>query len=138
MQTKIYRQQHGDMRRELNDLRKTIMPLQPEEARARLARLAGLLKIHLAMEDRALYPRMLTHGDPEVRQTAGEYQQSMGNLAQAFEAFYERWRKHGEIEAHASEYADAYQALAQALNRRMDLEDKNLYDLVDEKVDLAS
>lgn len=122
----------------LEEMARCLMPLDPEACRSSLAKLAGVLKIHLAMEDNALYPRMLTHAEPEVRKTAAEYQQSMGQLAPAFEAFYEKWRRHGAIEAAPEEFAGACRAIAQALKQRMDLEDANLYDMVDERVVLAS
>lgn len=138
MQTKLYRQQHGEMRRLLDEASKNALPLDPESCRSTLARLAGILKIHLAMEDKALYPRMLTHDDAQVRQTAGEYQQSMGQLAPAFESFYERWRLHGAIEQAPQEFSGALRVIQRALRERMDLEDANLYDLVDDRVNLAS
>lgn len=138
MQTKVYRQQHGEMRRLLDEAGHKLLPLDPEGCRSALARLSGVLKIHLAMEDKALYPRMLTHGDARVRETAGQYQESMGRLAPAFHAFYEKWRHHGSIEASPAEYAGGFHVIEKELKQRMDMEDANLYELVDQRVDLAS
>lgn len=138
MQTKLYRQQHGEIRRLLGDIQQTLNPTDAEKGRSGLAQLAGVLKIHLAMEDNALYPRMLAHDDAAVRATAAEYQESMGHLAPAFEQFYEKWRRHGAIEADSSEFARSYRALALALEDRMRMEDANLYDLVDRKLELVS
>lgn len=138
MQTKIYRQQHGEMRRMVQELSRYLVPIDPEACRSSLAKLAGILKIHLAMEDNALYPRMLANPDAAVRKIAAEYQQSMGQLAPAFETFYEKWRRHGAIDSAPQEFVDACRGIADALKKRMDLEDANLYQLVDERVTLAS
>lgn len=81
---------------------------------------------------------MVAHSDPAVRQTAAEYQQSMGQLAPAFEAFYEKWRRLGAIESEPGEFVTAWRGIVDALNQRMDLEDANLYRIVDERVVLAS
>lgn len=126
------------MRRMLAESARAIAPVDAEACRSNIAKLAGILKIHLAMEDSALYPRMLAHPEAAVRETAAEYQRSMGQLAPAFEAFYEKWRRHGAIESAPEEFASAWRGIVDALNQRMDLEDANLYDLVDERVELAS
>lgn len=122
----------------LTEATRCLVPLDAEACRSGIAKLAGILKIHLAMEDKALYPQMLAHSDAMIRQTASEYQQSMGQLAPVFEAFYEKWRKHGVIESAPNEFVSAYRALADALNKRMDMEDANLYQVVDENLVLAS
>lgn len=126
------------MRRMLDETARCLIPLDPEACRSGLAKLAGVLKIHLAMEDNALYPRMLAHTDAAVRQTASEYQKSMGQLAPAFETFYEKWRRYGEIESAPDEFIAAWRAIADALKKRMDLEDANLYQVADEHITLAS
>lgn len=138
MQTKLYRRQHGDIRRLLHEAARNLVPLDPDACRSTLAKLAGMLKIHMTMEDHALYPRLLTHDNPSVRQTASDYQQSMGQLGPAFEGFFAKWSAHGAIEAEPAQYAAGQRVIAQALKQRMDLEDTNLYDLVDEHADLAS
>lgn len=122
----------------LEEISRCLVPLEPEACRSEIAKLAGILKIHLAMEDKALYPLMLAHAEPAVRRTAAEYQQSMGKLAPAFDAFYEKWRRHGAIESASGEFVGAYRGIADALNKRMDMEDANLYQVVDEHVVLAS
>lgn len=138
MQTKLYRRQHGDIRRLLHEATRNLVPLDPDACRSTLAKLAGTLKIHIAMEDNALYPRLLAHQNPAVRQTASDYQQSMGQLGPAFEQFFARWSAHGAIEAQPAHYAAGQRVIAEALRQRMDLEDANLYDLVDETIDIAS
>jgi hypothetical protein len=55
----------------------------------------------------------------------------MGGLAENFEAFYRTWRRPGQIESAAYEFAVAYRAFSSALRQRMDSEDESLYRLVD-------
>lgn len=129
MQTRLYRQQHAEIRRLLDEADRSLV--DAEACRSVLARLAGVLNIHLAMEDRALYPRMMTHDDPLVRETAMAYRQGMGQLGTAFEAFCRKWGAHGAIEVSPDHFSRAQRVMAQALKQRMDMEDGNLFELVD-------
>jgi hypothetical protein len=106
--------------------------------RSLLAQLAGIAKVHLSITDKNLYPQLLTHADPIVRETAAEYRHSMGQVGPHFVAFYERWRHNGAIEADVEGFLAALDVVAHELNQRMDLEDSNLYNLLDHKVQLAA
>ena len=96
-----------------------------------LAKLVGLLKIHLAQEDRSLYPFMQAHGDSEGARVAQAYQEEMGGLAKAIEAFAARWPGAGAIDrdfaAFRREASDVLLALAQRIER----ENETLYPLAD-------
>lgn len=57
--------------------------LDPEDAaaiRPLLAKLAGLVSLHLAIEDRSLYPALAAHADPEARMLSKRYMDEMGGL----------------------------------------------------------
>ncbi len=111
---------------------------QAELSRKTLARLAGILKVHLAMEDQVLYPQMLQNEDPGVRATALEYQTTMGELSPKFNAFYTKWNQRNAMEMDYEGFRAEWAIISHALNARMSLEDKNLYDLVDQKLLLTA
>lgn len=131
MRTEVYRRQHHQLRTLLDGMSRFLVPLDAGACRAGLERLSTVLKVHLALEDKALYPHLITHDNPDVRRTAGEFQFHMGRLAQEFEAFHARWSRPGEIESSAYEFAVEYRELSEALRRRMDMEDTTLYVLVE-------
>lgn len=130
MQTNVYRRQHAEIRRLLERLER-LVPLDADVCRSLHAKLAAMLRVHFGMEDRALYPRMMTHDDPLVRETAMEYRQSMGQLASASEAFSRKWGGRGAIEESPDHFWLAQRAFAQALKERMDMEDTNLFELAE-------
>lgn len=132
MHTELYRRQHDQLRALLVETSRHLVPLDAAACRAGLSRLATVLSVHLALEDRALYPRLITHDDVEVRKIAREYQGRMGHLAADFHVFCDRWTPHGAIESAQYEFALAYRDLSQHLRQRMDMEDATLYRLVDE------
>lgn len=131
MRTDVYRRQHQQLRTLLAGTSRFLVPLDAAACRAGLGRLSTVLNVHLALEDKALYPHLMTHDNPDVRRTASEFQSRMGSLAQQFQSFYERWERPGEIESSAYEFAVEYRALSEALRSRMDMEDTTLYELVE-------
>lgn len=128
LETKLYRDQHGRLRALAA---KMLAASDPVEQKTFLAQLAGQLKMHLKMEDDSLYPRLLSHVDPNVRAKAQRLQESNGGLAAAFQAFYEKWIKPGAIALDGQGYMTELCGVIHALMSRMDLEDAELYTLAD-------
>jgi Hemerythrin HHE cation binding domain len=132
--TRLYRDQHDRLRAhvaKMSDVK------TDSERKTLLAQLAGSVKMHLKAEDDSLYPRLLAHHDAAVRRKAAELQRSMGDLAGAFDAFYARWIKPGAIAAQPRAYDDELTSVVAALATRMDLEDRDLYDLADRALEAA-
>ncbi len=110
-----------------------------QEVCLELSRLAGIVKIHLSLEDKNLYPRMLEHADASVRETAQEYQRSMGDLAPVYLAFHEKWMRSGAIEKDRQLFIKEFTGVREALKKRIELENANLYDVIDKQnIRLAS
>jgi hemerythrin-like domain-containing protein len=132
--TRIYRDQHNRLR---SHVTKMLAASSDAEHKTLLAQLAGSLKMHLKGEDDSLYPRLLAHQNPAVRDKAAELQRSMGNLAAAFDAFYANWIKPGAVAADLPAYVTELKAVIDALATRMDLEDRELYDLAERELATA-
>jgi len=132
MQTSIYRRQHDELGRLAGVLSSVLVTGSAAEVRTALAQLAGVLKVHLEMEDNNMYPRLLEHRDAAVRSMAAEYQRTMGDLAPAFIEYYDRWTETA-IEGDRRGFAEATKGIAAALAARIALENDNLYAMVDRK-----
>lgn len=131
MHTGVYRRQHDQLRRLIVSTSNHLVPLDAVACRAGLARLETIVSVHLALEDQALYPRMMTHDNPKIREIAANYRTRMGSLAAEFQTFVRKWSPCGEIESAAFDFAVEYCAISDALIHRMELEDSTLYALVD-------
>lgn len=131
MHLELYRLQHDQLRALLAETSQHLVPLDAGACRTSLVRLATVLNVHLALEDRALYPRLVAHDDARIQDIAREFQTRMGNLALDFQAFCERWGRPGAIESDTDEFTLAYCTFSQTLRQRMDKEDMTLYRLVD-------
>jgi iron-sulfur cluster repair protein YtfE (RIC family) len=102
------------------------------EARAMLSMLAGKLTIHLAMEDRAMYPRLATHNSLDVRQTAERLALEMGGILEVFKGYLARWPTPEAIQADSSRFATETNQIFDALRSRIAKEDTELFPKLDE------
>lgn len=96
-----------------------------------LARLLGLLRIHLAQEDQSLYPAMMASSDPQAATLARDYQREMGDLALVLEGFMQRWCSSTVIALKIDEFRTDLDRLLTALALRIERENQFLYPLAD-------
>ncbi|MDQ3036028.1 MAG: hemerythrin domain-containing protein [Myxococcota bacterium] len=96
-----------------------------------LSVLSGKLTIHLAMEDKGLYPRLQRHSNERVRALATKYMTDMGSICQVFGAYIERWRDRLNIQNDAAAFVTETRGILGALSNRIAREDNELYPMVD-------
>lgn len=131
LKTKMYRTQHEELLR----LAARITAADSAgglEIGLALARLKGVLGVHLKLEDDSLYPAMLAHSSADVRAKAEKYQREMGALAATFASFYDKWASNaGAVEADPDGFRRDWFSVLRALEARIDAEERDLYELVD-------
>ena len=93
--------------------------------------LSGKLKAHLTKENNELYPELLACGDPKLAETAGRFQSEMGSLSAAFETYMETWRSIMAIEDDPDGFIKVSEEILDALNDRINRENRELYTLAD-------
>lgn len=137
IKTKIYRAQHLELAR-LAERIPSEGPLPSGfDVSLALARLKGVLGVHLKMEDDVLYPAMLAHPARDVREKAAKYQREMGTLSATFATFYEKWASSSAaLEADPAGFQREWFGVLRALQARMNAEEADLYEAVDAHVDL--
>ncbi len=132
--TDNFRKQHVDIMAAANDLAALLDParLVADAAKARnmLSALFGKLTIHLAMEDKSLYPRLVAHADPAVSKMAKAYAGEMSNLAPVIADFGKKWSE-SEIRTHAAAFCTETKHLFDVLKKRIARENAELYPLAD-------
>ena len=98
--------------------------------RTALRDLERVLVRHLAFEDARLYPALET-AEPAVADKARSYRESMGGLRTDAAAFFARWNAERAVEAEPQAFAQAWDAVRTALERRMAAEDDDLYEIAE-------
>jgi len=101
----------------------------PAVVSADVVRLFGKFSIHLAIEDKALYPRLAQAADPELRRMAQRFQEEMGGLTQRFDAYRKAWPGPLAIARDPARFVAETRAILTQLRNRIGREDAALYPL---------
>lgn len=102
-----------------------------QEIRQAFSELSAKLRLHLALEDDVLYPRLARHEDTKVRDLAVKYQTEMGGIRQAYEDFLAQWVHSGKLVTDYSAFQTALKGLFAALKDRIHRENTQVYPLAD-------
>jgi hemerythrin HHE cation binding domain-containing protein len=92
-----------------------------------LSSLSGILKVHLAMEDRSLYPNLVNHRDVALRTLAVRFLDERAAIRQKYDDYKARWHSTAAIEARADEFIDETRKILGLLWNRMKMEDDVLH-----------
>jgi hypothetical protein len=95
-----------------------------------LSNLAGKLNFHLAMEDQALYPRLMERKDADAKGMAKKFMDEMGGLGKVFGTYNDKWQV-SAIRKDPAGFASETQAVFAALTKRIQRENTELYPLAD-------
>lgn len=130
-QTENFRKHHKEVSELTGKISDLISPGLDEkkaaDIRGLLSVLAGKLSIHLALEDKDLYPRMIAHEDKFVSSLARKYQLEMGEIADRFAQYTRKWPTPSAIHKNSGEFTAETESIFRSLSRRMDKEDNELY-----------
>jgi hypothetical protein len=92
-----------------------------------LSSLSGILKVHLAMEDRSLYPHLVNHRDLQLRTLAVRFLDERAALRQDYDDYQHRWPSAIAIERDAERFIDDSRRILGMLWTRMKREDDVLH-----------
>jgi hypothetical protein len=98
----------------------------PPDARLIVA-MSSTIKLHLAVEDRALYPALQRGGNPELARLGLQYQQEMGAIARAYETFARRWNLPESVRRDEQGFRDDANQVLRMVHERMQRENHDFY-----------
>jgi hemerythrin-like domain-containing protein len=104
----------------------------------KLARLAGTLRTHFALEEEILYPSMIASDHREAAVMARVFRTDHSQLASQFERFVDRWSRSDAIAASLRQFEYEAGMLFAALRERIDKENRELYPLAEEALALKN
>ena len=99
-----------------------------------LAKLAGLLSVHLSMEDKVLYPKLLNHPDTGMRATTNKFINEMGTVKEVFTDYVKKWQNPTSIQKNPAGFINDTQGIFNTLSKRIERENNELYAMVDRLV----
>jgi len=92
--------------------------------------LGSVLQVHLASEDKTLYPALMAHQNTKIQKLAIELFVQEGSLKDKLIRFLATWSNEASIEEDASWFCELAGNLVAALRRRVEREDCELFALV--------
>ena len=135
-QTKVFRDQHEELLAIVSEISNHLdqdkLGKSAAEVRSLLSKLFAKLGIHLAMEDKALYPKLLESNDESVKTMAKEFMEEMGGIGEALKNYRAKWPTHFSIEKAPVEFIKETKGIFIALGTRIDRENSQLYVKLDE------
>lgn len=94
--------------------------------------MSSIIKLHLAVEDRVLYPALQNGPDASLARLGQRFQQEMGAIAHAYMAFARRWNTAEAVRSDEAGFkADANVVLRQVYER-MQCENRDFYPRIEE------
>ena len=95
-----------------------------------ISKMSGILNVHLASEDKYLYPALQKNTDPAIRQTAVRFSNEMGSLSTVYASYRNRFMLTSQIEADPDGFLQETTKILAALIARFQKEDNELYPLI--------
>lgn len=115
------------------EIKKNKLLIKPAEAALHISRLAGLLKVHLLEEDKFLYPKLLKSDDREIQKMAKQYIDEMGDLANAYTEYKNRYNVGSMISKNMDLFIHDTFEIMETLKKRITKENNELYHLIAER-----
>ena len=130
MQIDKLKHQHADILARLAALRQLthagVAPNAPAIA-AGIVGMSAVIKLHLAVEDQALYPALQRGSNAELARMGQQYQRDMGPIAQAYEAFARRWNRPESVRRDEQGFRDDANQVLRMVHERMQRENHDFY-----------
>jgi hypothetical protein len=130
-----YRGQHAEILRLASELQATPTEQQlaadASPARTLLSRLLGKRSLHLAREERYLYPELQGAQGASMAALAKRFDTEMGGIATQVNAWGKRWATPGMIKADPRQFIIESDGILDTLRKRMHREDVALYAAAD-------
>src|SRR3546814_410348 len=93
--------------------------------------LTSVVNLHLAIEDRILYPTLQKAGDQRLADMSRAYQEEMQGIANAYIAFARKWGKVAAVAEKAEQFRQEANAMLKTLHTRMRKENTEFYPAIE-------
>src|ERR1700744_2147516 len=121
-----FKHQHIDILSAIDELRKLVQTGITEHAAdipRRIIAMSGIIKLHLAVEDRVLYPALESSGNISLVALSQHYRSEMDGIAGSYLEFAARWNTPRELEQHPETFRAEANHVLRVLYDRMKKED---------------
>lgn len=129
-----FKRQHVEILERIDALRK-LVHLGIEKRAVDIARqvheLGMVVKTHLAVEDRILYPTVSQAGDERLAALGAAYQQEMQGIANAYIRFTSKWSDPVRLSATPDDFRAEANTVLKSVYQRMQRENREFYPAIE-------
>ncbi len=136
LRTATFRKQHVDIINLVNNILGSLdldaLKINSHGIRKLLTKLSNNVKVHLILEDSALYPILANSDNAEIKTKSNKFMDEMGVISKTFSNYVEKWSMGSSIKEDTSSFVDETRKVMDALLNRMERENTDLYKILDE------
>ncbi|MGB3287884.1 MAG: hemerythrin domain-containing protein [Burkholderiaceae bacterium] len=134
MEIDRFKHQHVEILQGIAQLRKFAHAGIKENANEivqHLGKLTSVVSLHLAIEDRILYPTLQKGQDQHLAEMSRSYQDEMKGIANAYIAFARKWSKVAAVADKAEQFRQEANTVLKTLHTRMQKENTEFYPAIE-------
>ena len=105
-----------------------------QKVRKQLSLLSGKIKIHMMKEDEYLYPELKESNNIKIKETAQNFINAMGDLAEQFKKFNQDYLSFTKILNNKEDFNEKKEVIMGKLIERIKKENNELYPLIKQEV----
>ena len=125
-----FKHEHEDILAQIAALR-ALSHAGPAQHAAQIAQaivaMSSTIRLHLAVEDRLLYPALATGRDAQLARLGAQFQREMGEIAGGYMAFARRWNTAERVAADPEGFRAEANVALRSVYERMRREDRDFY-----------
>lgn len=129
-----FKHQHVDILRRIDALRKLTHDGIVENSYAiaqQVKDLGKVVTLHLAIEDRILYPAVRKAADADIAAMGETYQEEMKGIANPYIRFTHKWSDPAQVAAQPDSFRDAANTVLKNVYQRMQRENHEFYPAIE-------
>lgn len=134
MQLDKYKHQHNEILHGIAELRHLVQGGIAANATAianELVTLSSVVRMHLAIEDKFLYPAIEASGDADLRRMSRRYAAEMDGIAKGYLAFAGRWNTASQVQRDPEGFRAAANMFLKQVYERMQRENVEFYPAIE-------
>lgn len=131
MDKATYLKQHKEIEEKINSIERLIKENNPEKnaevIASSISTLAGILSIHLGIEDKFMYTKLSVSEDESVRKMVARYKEQMGGIAAEFTNYKKKYNTKQLILNNRNTLKSETDKMFLELKQRIKREEEELY-----------
>ncbi len=134
MDIKRFKHQHVDILQRIDALRKLShdgVAVNAHTIAQQIKDLGKVVNLHLAIEDRILYPAVRQAADARIAAMGQAYQEEMKGIANTYIRFTNTWSDPARVAAEPDAFRDAANTVLKMVYQRMQRENREFYPAIE-------